>query len=244
MLVRRAEEAGYTEGTPHQFRHTFSNGWLDSGGSEGDLMPLNGWKTRAMVDRDLAGSSDGRSRPRAAWPRSARQRHRSGRRSRSSASANCSCRRSVLPRAAAGDRHVRGQLFEEPSGPLTVIGTAASSATAASTAPIAGSAALTWVTAASVAASRRACRRASRAVTTAPSQALGPADGGPAHHRGGACRLPGGPGSPAPVPARYRRDRECHCVRGPGVRSAVRAPLGWWCSLAGYHAVLPGHRRR
>jgi integrase len=26
MLIRRATEAGYTEVTPHQFRHTFSNG--------------------------------------------------------------------------------------------------------------------------------------------------------------------------------------------------------------------------
>jgi site-specific recombinase XerD len=51
MLLRRAEQAGYTGVTPHQFRHTFSDAWLRSGGSEGDLMRLNGWKSRAMVDR-------------------------------------------------------------------------------------------------------------------------------------------------------------------------------------------------
>ena len=44
MLVRRAAEAGYAQVTPHQFRHTFSDSWLASGGSEGDLMRLNGWK--------------------------------------------------------------------------------------------------------------------------------------------------------------------------------------------------------
>jgi hypothetical protein len=32
-------------------RHTFSDAWLRSGGSEGDLMRLNGWKSRQMVDR-------------------------------------------------------------------------------------------------------------------------------------------------------------------------------------------------
>jgi site-specific recombinase XerD len=51
MLLRRAEQAGYAGVTPHQFRHTFSDAWLASGGSEGDLMRLNGWKSRAMVDR-------------------------------------------------------------------------------------------------------------------------------------------------------------------------------------------------
>jgi integrase len=50
MLVRRAEQAGYAGVTPHQFRHTFSDTSC-SGGSEGDLMRLNGWKSRAMVDR-------------------------------------------------------------------------------------------------------------------------------------------------------------------------------------------------
>lgn len=51
MLIRRAAQAGYAGVTPHQFRHTFSDAWLKSGGSEGDLMRLNGWKSRAMVDR-------------------------------------------------------------------------------------------------------------------------------------------------------------------------------------------------
>ena len=41
MLIRRAEQAGYAGVTPHQFRHTFSDAWLKSGGSEGDLMRLN-----------------------------------------------------------------------------------------------------------------------------------------------------------------------------------------------------------
>jgi hypothetical protein len=51
MLIRRAEQAGYVGVTPHQCRHTFSNAWLKSGGYEGDLMRLNGWKSRAMADR-------------------------------------------------------------------------------------------------------------------------------------------------------------------------------------------------
>ena len=35
----------------HLFRHTFSHQWLAAGGNEGDLMRLNGWTSRAMVDR-------------------------------------------------------------------------------------------------------------------------------------------------------------------------------------------------
>ena len=31
MLVRRADQAGYVGVTPHQFRHTFSVDWLESG---------------------------------------------------------------------------------------------------------------------------------------------------------------------------------------------------------------------
>lgn len=61
MLIRRAAEAGYSGVTPHQFRHTFSDGWLASGGSEGDLMRLNGWKSRSMVDRYAEDVADQRA---------------------------------------------------------------------------------------------------------------------------------------------------------------------------------------
>jgi site-specific recombinase XerD len=51
MLIRRAEEAGYEpDVSPHKFRHTFANDWLESGGAEGDLMRLMGWEDRAMLD--------------------------------------------------------------------------------------------------------------------------------------------------------------------------------------------------
>jgi integrase/recombinase XerD len=58
MLKRRAAQAGYEPDVhPHQFRHTFANDWLESGGAEGDLMRLMGWSDRSMLDRygaDLA----------------------------------------------------------------------------------------------------------------------------------------------------------------------------------------------
>jgi site-specific recombinase XerD len=54
MTWRRSEEAGIDRLHPHQLRHFFSHQWLASGGSEGDLMMLNGWTTRSMVTRYAA----------------------------------------------------------------------------------------------------------------------------------------------------------------------------------------------
>jgi len=50
-LNARAEAAGIAGFHPHRFRHTFSDRWLDRGGSEGGLMAVAGWKSRKMVDR-------------------------------------------------------------------------------------------------------------------------------------------------------------------------------------------------
>jgi site-specific recombinase XerD len=62
MLRRRAEQAGYApEVHPHQFRHTFASDWRSRGGSEGDLMRLMGWKSRAMLDRYGADMADQRA---------------------------------------------------------------------------------------------------------------------------------------------------------------------------------------
>ena len=36
---------------PHRFRHHFSHTWLDRGGTEGDLMELNGWSSPQMLRR-------------------------------------------------------------------------------------------------------------------------------------------------------------------------------------------------
>jgi site-specific recombinase XerD len=36
---------------PHLLRHSFAHRWLSAGGSEGDLMRLTGWRSRAMLQR-------------------------------------------------------------------------------------------------------------------------------------------------------------------------------------------------
>lgn len=51
MVRRRGDQAGIKGLHPHVFRHTFTDRWLDSGGSEGDLMELNGWSSRDMIGR-------------------------------------------------------------------------------------------------------------------------------------------------------------------------------------------------
>jgi site-specific recombinase XerD len=63
MVRRRAAQAGLDRGVGvHLFRHTFSHLWLVNGGREGDLMRLNGWSSRVMVDRYGASAASERAR--------------------------------------------------------------------------------------------------------------------------------------------------------------------------------------
>jgi site-specific recombinase XerD len=51
MLKRRGTDAGIRDLHPHAFRHTWAHAFRAAGGSEGDLMLLGGWRSRAMLDR-------------------------------------------------------------------------------------------------------------------------------------------------------------------------------------------------
>jgi integrase/recombinase XerD len=51
VLKARAKTAGIEGFHLHLMRHTAATRWLRAGGSEGGLMAVAGWSTRAMVDR-------------------------------------------------------------------------------------------------------------------------------------------------------------------------------------------------
>jgi site-specific recombinase XerD len=61
MIARRGRQCGVTA-WPHRFRHHFSHTWLDRGGTEGDLMELNGWTSPQMLRRYGASARSARAR--------------------------------------------------------------------------------------------------------------------------------------------------------------------------------------
>lgn len=62
MLKRRCQAAGIEHIHPHQLRHTFAHAWLRSGGAEGDLQLLAGWRSESMLRRYGASAAGERAR--------------------------------------------------------------------------------------------------------------------------------------------------------------------------------------